>query len=349
VSSPSLAADLVAWYRANLRPLPWRRTREPYAIWVSEIMCQQTRVDTATPYWERWMARFPTVGALAEAPLDDVLGLWAGLGYYGRARNLHRAARVVVADHAGELPRSADGLRAIPGIGRYTAGAIASIAYDEAAPVVDGNVARVLARVFALEDDVRSTAGQRALWQHAAELVPADAPGDFNQGLMELGATICTPAKPRCAMCPLAARCAARAAGRQDELPVVPRRKRADELPRLRQIAAWIERDGRVLLAQRPAGGLYGGLWELPQAARRPALVAAFGGRLELAARAAVRHRQLLSHRRLEIELRPATLTGRVPRLEGYQRTTWCAPARLATLGVSNATRTIARRYLEER
>src|SRR5262245_11122913 len=186
-----IARAVVAHYAGARRDLPWRRTRDPYAIWVSEIMLQQTRVATVIPYWERWMARFPTATALATAPLDDVLALWAGLGYYSRARNLWNGARAL---DGGTLPRTAAGLRAVPGIGPYTAGAIASIALGERAPLVDGNVARVLARVFAIEHDIKSTAGNKALWARAGELMTAlpetAAPGDLNQGLMELGATL---------------------------------------------------------------------------------------------------------------------------------------------------------------
>src|SRR6185503_5707528 len=185
-----IATAVVAHYAGARRDLPWRRTRDPYAIWVSEIMLQQTRVATVIPYWERWMARFPTVSALAKAPLDDVLAAWAGLGYYSRARNLHAGARAVDARFGGALPSRAAELREVPGIGPYTAGAIASIAFGERAPLVDGNVARVLARVFAIEDDIKSTAGQKALWTAAGELMrglpESAAPGDLNQGLMEL-------------------------------------------------------------------------------------------------------------------------------------------------------------------
>ena len=193
-SARDIARRIVAFYRRHRRDLPWRRTADPYAIWVSEIMLQQTRVATVIPYWERWMARFPTVSALATAPLDDVLAAWAGLGYYSRARNLHAGARWVAGEGAGELPRTASGLRAVPGIGPYTAGAIASIAWGERAPLVDGNVARVLARLHGVEDDVKSTAGQRRIWALAGELMTAlaatDAAGELNQGLMELGATV---------------------------------------------------------------------------------------------------------------------------------------------------------------
>src|SRR6185503_9991928 len=226
VSPMNVADALVGWYRGARRDLPWRRTRDPYAIWVSEVMLQQTRVTVVVPYWQRWMARFPSPAALAGAPLDDVLAAWSGLGYYGRARNLHRGAREVVARYGGRLPDSAGELRTLPGIGRYTAGAIASMAFDRQEPLVDGNVARVLARVFAVEEDVKSAAGQNRLWQLAADLVPSEAPGDFNQALMELGATLCAPAAPRCAGCPLAADCRAHREGRTDELPRLPARRR---------------------------------------------------------------------------------------------------------------------------
>src|SRR5690349_1279246 len=260
-----IALAIVAHYKTVQRDLPWRRTRDPYAIWVSEIMLQQTRVATVIPYWERWMARFPTVTALAEAPLDDVLAAWAGLGYYSRARNLHAGAQAVTTTFAGALPRRASELRQVPGIGPYTAGAIASIAYGERAPLVDGNVARVLARVFAIEHDIKSTAGGKAVWQRAGELMealPADAaPGDLNQGLMELGATLCAAAQPRCLVCPLARDCEAARTGRQDELPVVAARRKASELPLLARTAVWIEDAGEIVLVRRTPDGLFGGLW----------------------------------------------------------------------------------------
>ena len=337
----ALAAAVVEFYRRHRRDLPWRRTRDPYAIWVSEIMLQQTRVATVIPYWERWMARFPSVSALAAAPLDDVLAAWAGLGYYSRARNLHAGARWVAAERAGELPRTADGLRAVPGVGPYTAGAIASIAWDEPAPLVDGNVARVLARVYAVEDDVKASAGQKRIWALAGEVMGALAgdaqAGELNQGLMELGATVCTPTSPACLTCPLSGQCAARASGRQDELPRLPPRKRAAELRELVSVALWIERRGRVLFAQRATGGLYGGLWELPQGDDAAAAAARVGVRLRGQARALGEHRQVLSHRRLRIALARATVTGE-PRAVGYTAMRWCTPAAAAALGVSSAT-----------
>ncbi|MEM6532377.1 MAG: A/G-specific adenine glycosylase [Myxococcota bacterium] len=196
---------LVEWYRNGHRDLPWRRTRDPYRIWISEIMCQQTQVDTVVPRYERFVERFPDVRALAAVKEETVCEEWAGLGYYSRARNLHRAACSVVREHDGKMPSNADDLQKLPGIGRYTAGAIASIAFDEATPVVDGNVGRVLSRVYRLAAVPTSSPGQKVLWGKAQDLVPAGAPGDFNQALMELGALVCTPKSPTCMLCPIRA------------------------------------------------------------------------------------------------------------------------------------------------
>lgn len=276
-------------------------------------MLQQTRVATVIPYYRRWLERFPTIRALADAALDDVLATWSGLGYYSRARNLHRCAREIVERHGGALPRSAAQLRDLPGIGRYTAGAIASIAFGLREPVVDGNVARVLARIQLLELDIKSSAGMRALWRLAGQMVPANAPSDFNQGLMELGATLCTPTRPNCLLCPVTDLCGARASGRQHELPRKAKRKKTSELPILATSALWVVRRGRLLLARRAPHGLYGGLWELPQTddpARletllpEPARVVALESVAE--------HRQILSHRQLEIRVFRADVRGSV-------------------------------------
>jgi A/G-specific adenine glycosylase len=215
-----LRRALLDWYRANRRDLPWRATRDPYAIWISEAMLQQTRVETAIPYYERFLARFPDLQTLADADSDDVLGVWAGLGYYSRARNLHAAARIVVDEHAGELPDDAEALRSLPGVGRYTAGAVASIAFDRPEPVVDGNVSRVFARLRGIRDDVRKAATVRRLWEEAAALVRGPHPGDLNQALMELGARVCTPRAPRCPVCPVAHHCEAQRGGDAEALPV---------------------------------------------------------------------------------------------------------------------------------
>jgi A/G-specific adenine glycosylase len=349
----AVAERIVAWYRRNRRDLPWRRTADPYAVWVSEIMLQQTRIGVVIPYYQRWMQRFPSAAALAEAPLDDVLAAWSGLGYYSRARNLHRGAREVATRWAGRMPTSAADLRALPGIGRYTAGAIASIAFDQREPVVDGNVARVLARLHAIEEDVKSSAAARRLWQIAGDLVPADAPGDFNQGLMELGQELCTPQAPRCDACPVADLCAAHATGRTAELPVVAPRTRDADKPLLAARAAWIERRGRVLLARRRPEGLFGGLWELPQANTTDELCALFadmGARLVIDSTPVHCHRQVLSHRRLTIDVHLGNLAGKLarPPRGAYERLAWHSLASpLEPLGVAASSRSILARHRE--
>jgi A/G-specific adenine glycosylase len=249
------------WYSKHARPLPWRKSRDPYRIWISEIMLQQTQVETVIPYYQRWLQKFPTVRALADAPLKDVLALWEGLGYYSRARNLHKAAQKVMAEHKGRLPKTVEGLRQLPGIGRYTAGAIASIAFNDDAAVLDGNVKRVLARVFNLTDDVKSPAGERKLWALAESLTPPSRTGDYNQAVMDLGATICRPQNPNCMLCPLLGVCEAQKLGLQNERPVV---KKKAPTPHYDVTAAIIRKHGRVLISQRPADKLLGGLWEFP-------------------------------------------------------------------------------------
>ncbi len=265
-----IAAPLLAWWDGGHDGLPWRETDDPYAIWVSEVMLQQTQVATVGPYYERWLARFPTVEALAAAPLDAVLKVWEGLGYYARARNLHRAARLIVAQWEGQLPSDPRSLQRLPGIGRYTAGAIASIAFGRRVPVLDGNVIRVLARLIDLDEDVTGSATRKRLWALAESAVPAARPGDYNQALMELGRKVCRPARagspgsshPHCHACPLGTICQARAAGTQLERPVRPARKR---LPHYQVTAGVIWRDGdQMLIAQRPVDDMLGGLWEFP-------------------------------------------------------------------------------------
>lgn len=252
---------LLAWYRANARDLPWRRTRDPYRVWLSEVLLQQTRVETVLEYYERFVAAFPTVEALAAASPDRVLKLWQGLGYYSRARNLLEAARAIVDEHDGRFPKTAEQWRALPGVGRYTAGAIASIAFGERTPVLDGNVKRVLARVFGVRASIDEVATQNALWEMADALVPARTAGDFNQALMELGARVCVPKRPRCLTCPVRARCDAHARGEQDSLPA---RRRKKPVPHVEIVAGAIRRGGRYLMGQRPAQSMLGGLWEFP-------------------------------------------------------------------------------------
>jgi A/G-specific adenine glycosylase len=259
---PSFQPDLLAWYDRAAADLPWRRTRDPYHIWLSEIMLQQTQVETVIPYYERFLKFFPTVQALADAPLDDVLKLWEGLGYYSRARNLHRAAQMIAHDMGGYVPTTADGWQQLPGVGRYTAGAIASIVYDEFAPVLDGNVIRVFARLLDLDADVTQNEVKNQLWRQAELWMPDARPGDYNQALMELGRTVCKPRNPLCATCPIQAYCLAYQLGTQEERPVRTPRAATPHY----DVAAgiiWNER-GKLLIAQRPLDGLLGGLWEFP-------------------------------------------------------------------------------------
>jgi A/G-specific adenine glycosylase len=263
----SVRRALLTWYRRHQRDLPWRRTSDPYAVWVSEIMLQQTQVATAIPYYERFMKRFPTAKKLATAPLDRVLKAWEGLGYYSRCRYLHRAAKVVVEEFDGRLPESVQELRRLPGIGRYTAGAISSIAFGLREPVLDGNVIRVLCRLFRIRGNPKGAAKQKRLWKLAESLLPNRDAGLFNQAMMDLGATICTPRGPHCDVCPVRKHCLAFAHGEQEELPVKSRRP---ALPHYDIAAGVVRRGGKILIARRKESGLLGGLWELPGGKRMP-------------------------------------------------------------------------------
>ncbi|NWF65175.1 MAG: A/G-specific adenine glycosylase [Chloroflexi bacterium] len=258
-----LSAQLLAWYHTQKRILPWRNHPDPYAVWVSEIMLQQTRVDTVIPYFEKWMQLFPTVKALAAASEQDVLNAWEGLGYYSRARNLHKAAKIVAEKFNGELPSDLDDLRSLPGIGRYTVGAIASIAFGMDEATLDGNLRRVFSRLFDVDKFADSSAGEKILWELAAQNLPKGQAGDYNQALMDLGATICLPKNPRCLLCPLMSLCKAREAGTQELRPVLKPKK---AVPSYVHAAAVIVERGRVLLSHRPAEGLLGGMWEFPNA-----------------------------------------------------------------------------------
>jgi A/G-specific adenine glycosylase len=253
--------QLLRWYTKHARSLPWRDHPDPYTTWVSEVMLQQTRVETVIPYFERWMQRFPTVAALASASLQEVLRVWEGLGYYGRARNLHRAARLVVQEYDGALPADMRLLRKLPGIGRYTAAAISSIAFGCDEPTLDGNIRRVLARYFNVGEDSRSTAGERRLWELAGQHLPAGQAGTYNQALMDLGAVVCTPKSPKCPECPLNSGCEANKLGIQEQRPVLLPKP---AVPHYIVTAAVISRDACVLIACRPPHGLLGGLWEFP-------------------------------------------------------------------------------------
>jgi len=251
----------MGWYRENARDLPWRRTSDPYAIWVSEIMLQQTRVETVIPYYQRWLIELPTLQALVLADQDQVLKLWEGLGYYSRALNLHKAANLIVKNFNGNLPEDTKALESLPGIGRYTAGAIASIAFDHHAPILDGNIKRVFSRLFNISTPLKTSETEKELWRIAGNLLPADNPGEFNQALMELGALVCLPNNPDCNCCPLQNDCLANQFNLQGDLPV---RVEKSPQPHLQVTAAVIKKGGQVLLAKRPSKGLLGGMWEFP-------------------------------------------------------------------------------------
>jgi A/G-specific adenine glycosylase len=258
---------LITWFEERRRALPWREEdadgrRDPYRVWLAEVMLQQTRVDQALPYFERFLAAFPTIEALAAADLDAVLKRWEGLGYYSRARNLHRAAQAVVEQHGGRIPDDEATLRALPGVGAYTAAAVLSLAFDRPFAVLDGNVVRVLARVFAVEADARSAATRAALQALAGRLLDPRRPGRFNEAMMELGATVCTPRSPACARCPLRPVCAAAASGSPERYPVVSKRR---PVPHYDVVVGVVtDEAGRVLIQRRPEEAMLGGLWEFP-------------------------------------------------------------------------------------
>jgi A/G-specific adenine glycosylase len=339
---------LLAWFRKHRRELPWRASRDPYRIWVAEIMLQQTRIAAVLPYYDRFLKNFPDVESRARAPQEKVLQLWAGLGYYSRARNLHRASKEIVSQHAGEFPGTMDETLALPGIGAYTAAAVLSIAYDQPHAVLDGNVARVLARLHAIRGDLRAPGKWREIGALAQSLLPENAASDWNQGLMELGEVVCTPQTPRCGQCPVSRSCRALALKLTDEIPV-PRRKRA---PVKIQIAAAILRDprGRTLLVRDPGAHddvLFSRMWQFPAvevardaetelAAHLSEILQIDSAELKLEALPAAKHGVTFR----DITLLPF-LAG-VERLPKRPRTRVLPLDRIADLAVSSATRKIA-------
>ena len=337
---------MLRWYDAHRRDLPWRRTQDPFAIWISEAMLQQTRVETVIPYWERFLEAFPDVESLARADLDDVYALWTGLGYYSRARNLKAAAEQVVESYGGRLPDSAAELRKLKGIGPYTAGAVASIAFDREEPLVDGNVIRVFTRLFGIREDSATKSVQDKLWQIAAELVQGSRPGDLNQALMELGATLCTPRSPGCTTCPLRRTCDAHARGDAELLPI---KKKRTKQKKLRAVCAWVERDARILVVRRPEHGLMAGLWELPGGELDPReeakerVAAILEERVGLTTRGhqevgSVEH--LFTHRRLRLDVfRCRADRGDRVRLADVVAHRWIRPEALLELAHSGSTR----------
>ncbi|MGN8106455.1 A/G-specific adenine glycosylase [Paraburkholderia sp. 22098] len=333
------AARLIAWQRMHGRhDLPWQNTRNAYRIWLSEIMLQQTQVSTVIPYYAKFLARFPDVAALAAAPVDDVMALWAGLGYYTRARNLHRCAQAVVERHGGAFPASVDELAELPGIGRSTAAAIASFAFGARATILDGNVKRVLARVFGVEGFPGEKRVENAMWTLAESLLPSNASDDevsaYTQGLMDLGATLCVRGKPDCLRCPFAADCVANVTGRQRELPTARPKKAVPT----RRTWMLVLRDGdAVMLEKRPPSGIWGGLWSLPEAADEAALATRareFGGDGAVSPLAPLTH--VFTHFKLEIEPRLAEFDRGVGALAALRDadTAWVSVTDLDSFGV---------------
>ena len=344
----SFRKALLAWYGENKRDLPWRRTKDPYKILVSEIMLQQTQVDTVIPYYRRWMKRFPTVQKLAGASLDEVLSLWEGMGYYSRARNLHRAARAIVEIHGGKVPDSLDALLSLPGFGKYTAGAVASIAFQQSVPAVDANVRRVFARLHA------HNATEKEFEDWGILLMGESSPSDFNQALMELGALICVSKSPRCGRCPVAADCAAFNEGRQEEFPAG---KKRTEIREIRAVLGIIIKKGKVYIQKRPPEGLFAGLWEFPggkvgakespEKALSRELREELGAKVEIAAREeSVRH----AYTRFRVVLSPflCVMKGKgLASPEGREHR-WVKPEELQKFAFPAANRKIIQRLLED-
>jgi A/G-specific adenine glycosylase len=340
---PAWRRSLLAWYRRHRRDLPWRRDRDPYRVWVAEVMLQQTTVKTVLPYYETFLRRFPDVGALAAASEEEVVAAWSGLGYYHRARNLRRGARHLVEHHDGLFPRTLEAALAVPGVGLYTASAILSIASGVPLPVVDGNVRRVLARLRALRGPRWRRDGP--YYNLAEEVLDHESPGDWNQALMEIGAVVCTPRRPACPACPLRSACRSHALGLQDRIPE-PRERRAPV--DVTVAAALVEKDGRVLLVRRAEGRLMGRMWEVPQTSLEA------GGLADLARELLVRHglavvpgallaraRHTITFRRIRVEAYRARLRRDVPADSDHYR--WVLPRELASLPVSSMTRKILR------
>ena len=338
--APDLVAErLLAWYGRAGRDLPWRKTRDPYRIWVSEIMLQQTTVTAVIPYYQAFLARFPDVATLAAAPVEAVIEQWAGLGYYRRARNLHATAVKVVHEFGGRFPADLSALQGLPGVGRSTAGAILSIAFDQAMPILDGNVRRVLCRLFALQEPPRCSSAERKLWRWAERLTPSDKSHDYAQAIMDLGATVCLPKGPLCNECPLAKLCQANLLGLAEGLPLATPRK---SVPTVQQVALALRKDGQWLVRRRPLDGMLGGLWEFPStevlpgesrtdAARRLAHDLSAG----LASGEVGEVRHVYSHFRLELALFVAGPSQAL--VAETQESRLLTPAELATLPLHGA------------
>lgn len=341
--TPAQVRRLLNWYRGHGRDLPWRRNRDPYRIWVSEVMLQQTPVETVIPYFERFVKRFPNLRSLAKADLEQVLKLWQGLGYYARARNLHRAARQL-----RRFPKTAEEWRRVPGVGSYTAAAIASITFGDPAPALDGNVRRVMARLANEPYPLDAR-----ILEQLNKCIPRSAPGDFNQALMELGQTVCVPIRPRCPICPLASACQARRAGTADHIPA---RRAPKEIPHHQVAVGVVWREGRVLVGRRPPEGLLGGLWEFPGGKIRPGEPAEACVRREvreetgctvqvLAPLVTVKHRY--SHFRVTLHALTCRYVGGRLRPRGTEALRWVHPDELQKLPMPAANVRILEALLE--
>jgi A/G-specific adenine glycosylase len=341
-----LRTSLLDWYDANRRDLPWRRTRDPYAIWASEVMLQQTQVSRVAEYWPRFLERFPTLRALADASEDDVLAAWSGLGYYRRARMLRSAARVVVDEFGGSLPRSAPDLRRLPGVGAYTSAAVASIGFGEAVPAVDANAARVLARIAGLRGDVSRASSRRAVESDARRLIDTERPGDFNQAVMELGALVCTPTAPECAGCPVARFCVA---GKSRDPASYPGPVAAQRTVALREAVAVVMKGEAVLLGrQEHERGWWEGLWTLPRSPLKPAddpvemlsgaLRERFGVECRFTGAPAERRYSVTKHRVTALAFGGAWVSGRARRSSSAR---WVPDYELPLIGVPAPDRAI--------
>jgi A/G-specific adenine glycosylase len=343
-----IAKKLLLWYRSRERNLPWRKNPKPYAVWVAEIMAQQTRLETMLPYYHRWMRRFPSVKSLAKAQEQDVLELWEGLGYYSRARNLCRAALIVKEEYGGRLPRTIDELQKLPGVGTYTAGAIASLAFGADEPAVDGNAVRVLSRLFNVKDPPTSGKGNRRFWELAKKHLPIGQAADYNQALMDLGATVCTAKNPKCDVCPVAQYCKGRKLGVQEKLPV---KLKPAEMPLREFAAAVIRTDRRILIVRRPTSGLLGGMWEFPnieiastkqaKAKLRQVLRKEFGFTPTLTAKLAT-FQHTYSHFYALLLTYDCPVNGDVPKLKHVADQRWVKPDELKKFPMGRLDRRIA-------
>lgn len=350
VDLPGFRRAALTWFRRNARDLPWRRTRDPYAVWISEVMLQQTQVATAAPYWRRFLERFPDVHALAAAEERDVLRLWEGLGYYRRARQLHAAAKRLAADHGGELPSDVDSLRRLPGFGRYTASAIASIAYDRREPIVEANTLRLYCRLLAYRGDPHSSKGVEPLWKAAATWLPRRGSGEFNQALMELGSLVCKPRQPLCDQCPVVAYCEARRLGLVDQ---IPRPKAPPRRQRVAEAAILVRRSDRVLIVERAAGERWAGMWDFPRltattarmprpAARLSEMLAERFGLRDIEPAPLARLRYSVTRFQIELQVFEASVA-RAQRLPTRSGGRWAELDELASVPLSMTGRKMAR------